>query len=119
MKNLLLIFLAIVTASCVNQTHTPNQYTEVEVQDIYLDTTSIRAITLLQGNLGVAGSNNTIDIYNTQAKKTVSKQIKYDSLELEFRAVASTSTDFFMLSVESPALLYTTADSGVMEVVYK
>lgn len=119
MKNLLLIFLAIVTASCVNQTHTPNQYTEVEVQDIYLDTTSIRAITLMQGNLGFAGSNNTFGIYNTQANKTVSKQIEYDSLELEFRAVASTSTDFFMLSVGSPALLYKTGDSGVMEVVYK
>src|SRR5690606_32645238 len=50
---------------------------------------------------------------------TVSKQIEYDSLELEFRAVASTSSDFFMLSIENPALLYKTGDSGAMEVVYK
>lgn len=104
---------------CVNQTYTPHQYTKVEVQDLYLDTTSIRAITLMQGNLGFAGSNNTFGIYNTQANKTVSKQIEYDSLELEFRAVASTGSDFFMLSIESPALLYKTGDSGAMEVVYK
>src|SRR5690606_1151959 len=66
-----------------------------------------------------AGSNNTFGIYNTQGNKTASKQITYDSLELELRAVASTSTDFFMLSIESPALWYKTGDHGQMEVVYR
>lgn len=119
MQKLIFIFLGVFVGSCVNQTYQPHQYTKVEVQDIYLDTTSIRAITLMQGNLGFAGSNNTFGIYNTQGNKTVSKQIAYDSLELEFRAVASTSTDFYMLSIESPALLYKTGDHGQMEVVYK
>lgn len=119
MKKLILILFGTLIVSCVNQSYTPHQYTKVDVQDLYLDTTSIRAITLMQGNLGFAGSNNTFGIYNTQANKTVSKQIEYDSLELEFRAVASTSSDFFMLSIENPALLYKTGDSGAMEVVYK
>jgi len=119
MQKLILILLGVLVGSCVNQPYVPHQYTKVEVQDLYLDTTSIRAITLMQGNLGFAGSNNTFGIYNTQANKTVSKQIGSDSLELEFRAVASTSTDFFMLSIESPALLYKTGDQGEMEVVYK
>lgn len=120
MKKLILIFAMLgCLVSCVNQTYSPHQYTKVKVQDVYVDTTSIRAITLMQGNLGFAGSNNTFGIYNTQANKTVSKQIKYDTLDLEFRAVASTDTDFFMLSVGSPALLYKTGDQGAMEVVYK
>lgn len=119
MKKLILIFAVVFMVSCVNQTYSPHQYTKVKVQDVYVDTTSIRAITLMQGNLGFAGSNNTFGIYNTQANKTVSKQIKYDTLDLEFRAVASTDTDFFMLSVGSPALLYKTGDQGAMEVVYK
>lgn len=119
MQKLIVIFLGLFVGSCINQTYQPHQYTKVEIKDIYLDTTSIRAITLMQGNLGFAGSNNTFGIYNTQGNKTASKQITYDSLELEFRAVASTSTDFFMLSIESPALLYKTGDHGQMEVVYK
>ena len=119
MQKLILILFGILLGSCVNQPYVPHQYTKVEVEDLYLDTTSIRAITLMQGNLGFAGSNNTFGIYNTQANKTVSKQIGPDSLDLEFRAVASTSTDFFMLSIESPALLYKTGDQGEMEVVYK
>jgi photosystem II stability/assembly factor-like uncharacterized protein len=44
---------------------------------------------------------------------------KYDSILPEFRAVAGTSTDFFMLSVGNPALLYKTGNSGNMELVYK
>jgi photosystem II stability/assembly factor-like uncharacterized protein len=44
---------------------------------------------------------------------------KYDSLVPEYRAVAATDDDFFMLSVGSPALLYKTGDSGAMELVYK
>jgi photosystem II stability/assembly factor-like uncharacterized protein len=43
---------------------------------------------------------------------------KHDSLLPEFRAVAHTSTDFFMLSVASPALLYKTGYNG-MVLVYK
>ena len=43
----------------------------------------------------------------------------YDTLIPSFRAVSHTATDFFMLSVASPALLYKTAGDGKMEVVYK
>src|SRR5690606_14220957 len=47
----------------------------------------------------------------------ISKQ-EYDSLAIEFRAVAGNIQDFFMLSVGSPALLFKTGNSGAMELVY-
>ncbi|MFP3670566.1 hypothetical protein SB717_36380, partial [Priestia sp. SIMBA_032] len=42
----------------------------------------------------------------------------YDSITPTFRAVGGTTQDFFMLSIESPALLYKTGDKGQMELVY-
>ncbi len=53
-----------------------------------------------------------------QDKVRLNRQ-QYDSIYPEFRAVAGTSEDFFMLSVGNPALLYKTGDSGKMELVYK
>ena len=89
------------------------------MEEIYSDSVSIRAITLMQGNLGFAGSNNTFGIYNASEGSMVTQKMKLDSLKLEFRAVAATNTDFYMMSVGSPALLFKTGDTGKMEVVYR
>lgn len=93
---------------------------KVTVEDIYADSFSIRAITFLDSKtLAFAGSKGifgTIDLPSTKVRSNVQP---YDSIYPEFRAVANTSTDFFMLSVASPALLYKTGNNGKMELVYK
>ena len=92
----------------------------VEIESIFEDTVSIRAIDLLaDGSLAFAGSGGKYGSYNPQTRTWMSGKIKYDSIYPNFRAVAHTTQDFFMLSIESPALLYKTGDSGKMEVVYK
>ena len=96
-------------------------FASVEIEDIYNDTTlSIRAIELLRDkSLAFAANNGVFGLYKPKAKSWMTSIQKYDTLSLQFRAVAHTSTDFFMLSVENPALLYKTGDDGTMELVYK
>jgi photosystem II stability/assembly factor-like uncharacterized protein len=64
-------------------------------------------------NKGVFGS---IDLATGQIRTGIQQQ---DSLLPEFRAVAHTTADFFMLSAGNPALLYKTGDTGSMELVYR
>ena len=90
----------------------------VEVEAIYLDSVSIRAIELMPGSLAFAANKGifgSIDL-NTHAVRTNVQQ--FDSIFPEFRAVTHTKSDFFMLSVANPALLYKTGDDGGMELVY-
>ncbi|ETN95975.1 hypothetical protein SAMN04487906_0660 [Zhouia amylolytica] len=92
---------------------------EVDIVEIYDGELSIRAITIMQGNLAFAGSKNTYGIYNTDSKTTRTSTVEFDSLDIEFRAVASTSSDFYMLSIANPAILIKTGDNGQLDLVYK
>ena len=120
MKRLLfLVFL--VFAACKSEPEQQQRvpFSEVEIDVLLEDSLSIRAIEVIGRDLGFAGSNGVYGIYNWgQEPVRVSRQ-KYDSIYPEFRAVAGTSEDFFMLSVANPALLYKTGDGGQMELVYK
>jgi photosystem II stability/assembly factor-like uncharacterized protein len=95
-------------------------YNTVEIETILEDSLlSIRAIDVLDDkSLAFAANNGTYGLYNPKKRSwQISKQ-KYDSLQLEFRSIAHTSTDFFMLSVGSPALIFKTGDQGNMDLVY-
>ncbi|MDG1573465.1 oxidoreductase [Robiginitalea sp. M366] len=112
---LLLALLA--TAACSGPGS--HRYTRVTVTDYYRDSVSIRAIELMPGALAMAGSDGffgTLGLEDHQVR--AGRQALGDTLP-EFRAVAHTATDFFMLSAGSPALLYKTGDQGQMELVYR
>ncbi len=94
-------------------------FTEVEIDMLLEDSISIRAIEIMGEDLAFAGSNGAYGIYNSAKDEVRVSRQQYDSISPEFRAVAGTSEDFFMLSVANPALLYKTGDSGQMELVYK
>jgi len=95
-------------------------FQSVALSPVYEDSMGIRAITFLDSRtLAFAGSDGiygTVDINTHRVRANVQT---YDSLTPSFRAVAKTNNDFFMLSIESPALLFKTGDSGQMELVYK
>lgn len=99
--------------------YVPKDIAEVDIVEIYDGEVSIRAITVMQGNLAFAGSKNIYGIYNTDSKTVRTSTVDYDSLDIEFRAVASTSTDFYMLSTANPAILVKTGDNGQLDLVYK
>ncbi len=119
MRYICSLIIALVLFSCAEE-HKKLPFTSVEITPVFNDSVSIRAITFLDGRtLAFAGSNGvygTVDVNSLQVRSNVQT---YDSLTPSFRAVGSTSEDFFMLSIESPALLYKTGDKGKMEVVYK
>ncbi|SHI97701.1 WD40/YVTN/BNR-like repeat-containing protein [Pseudozobellia thermophila] len=116
----LIIFLAlgVCLLSC-NEKETKQAFSKVTVNTLYEDSLSIRAIELMGGSLAFAGNNGvfgSIDLRTGQVRTNVQQ---FDSITPEFRAVAHTSNDFFMLSVATPALLYKTGGKGRMELVYK
>ena len=117
---MLLVFIS--TFSCkTKDDFVPREISKVEIETILEDSLlSIRAIEIFNdGNLAFTGNNNTYGLYNSNPKKWSISKIVYDSLNVSFRAVSETSTDFFMLSIANPALLYKTGNNGKMILVYK
>lgn len=122
MRILAFLLLIVVLHSCKNGLkNAPKSFTSVHIEDIYIDSTlSIRAIELLNDkSLAFAANNGTFGLYKPKSDSWMTSIQKLDTLNLQFRAVGHTSTDFFMLSVENPALLFKTGDDGNMELVYK
>ncbi|NNE76776.1 MAG: oxidoreductase [Pricia sp.] len=93
-------------------------FTSVKVETIYEDSLSIRAIELMGNSLAFAANKGvfgTVDLNSGIVRTNIQK---FHTVIPEFRAVAHTSNDFFMLSVANPALLYKTGDGGKMDLVY-
>ncbi|MFN4764216.1 WD40/YVTN/BNR-like repeat-containing protein [Gillisia sp. Q332] len=109
-------------AGCVSREKQESRksYTKVEIQTILEDDSlSVRAIEIMGRDLAFAANNGMYGIYNSTPGEWNTNIQEYDSIRPEFRAVASTSSDFFMLSIGNPALLFKTGDTGSMELVYK
>lgn len=108
--------------SCGNEPKlkVPKTISEVNIETIVNDSLlNFRAIEILDdGNLAFAGSRNAYGLYNVKDKSLLLTKQKLDSIDLDFRAVAHTAADFFMMSVGSPAFLFKTGDDAKMELVY-
>ncbi len=122
MNKVILLFVFALICSCKTKEEiSPRYITNIEFEDVLNDSLlSIRAIDVLNdGSLAFAANKGTFGMRNASDNTwLVSNQI-YDTLKLEFRAIAHTATDFFMISVGSPTLLYKTGTNGKMDVVYK
>ncbi len=95
-------------------------FSTVEIEPILTnDSLSIRAIEVIGPNLAFAGNNGTYGLYNSSTDSWKTNVQTFNGAKPEFRAVASTASDFFMLSVGNPALLYKTGNDGKMKLVYK
>lgn len=93
-------------------------FKSVEIEPIYQDSLSIRAIDIVGTTLRYAANKGTFGNIDLRTGKIMEGVEKFHTNIPEFRAVAHTSTDFFMLSVGSPALLYKTGNKGKMDLVY-
>jgi photosystem II stability/assembly factor-like uncharacterized protein len=124
MKRIIFLLLLAVVSCNSNKKEQVEQkqrtpFSEVEIQTLMEDSVSIRAIDIMSGGVAFAGSNGYYGFYSTAEDRVKMNRQMHDSIYPEFRAVASTSNDFFMLSVANPALLYRTGENGEMELVYK
>ncbi|MBU2997383.1 oxidoreductase [Cellulophaga baltica] len=94
-------------------------FSTVEIETIYEDSLSVRAIELIGTNLSFAANDGFIGNIDLNTNKVYATNQKYDSIFPEFRTIAHTTEDVFVLSAGSPALLYKTGDNGKFELVYK
>jgi len=117
MRYLAIGFLICVLSSCREKTGR-KVFTAVTIEVIYEDSLSIRAIELMPGSLAFAANKGIFGAVDLTTHTVRTRVQDYDSVLPEFRSVAHTGTDFFMLSVASPALLYKTGDGGSMDLVY-
>ena len=117
MQNTIYLLVFLVFMGCVEKKEA-KPFTAVKVETILEDSLSIRAIELMDNSLAFATNKGVFGNIDLTTNKIRINVQKYDSILPEFRAVAHTATDFFMLSVASPALLYKTGDNG-MELVYR
>lgn len=119
MRFFIFLLLGLVLFSCAEQQRY-QPFQTVSITPVYEDSVSIRAITFLDGRtLAFAGSKGIYGTVDVASHKVRANVQTYDSITPAFRAVGNTSNDFFMLSIDSPALLYKTGDQGKMELVYK
>ena len=121
MKYILLIALGAYLFSCSGDKQNGKRsppFTSVAIETVYEDSVSIRAIEIIDNSLAYAGDNGIFGNIDIESGKIRENVQRYDTILPEFRSVAHTSSDFFMLSVASPALLYKTGGDGKMELVY-
>lgn len=114
--------MSIICFSCYTKKQKEKRaFSIIDIKTILEDSTlSIRAIEILdKESLAFAANNNTYGLYNDSMDQWLISKIEQDSLDIEFRAIANNSVDFFMISVSNPALLYKTGDNGDMQLVYK
>ena len=103
---------------------TRNQFNKVTIENILLDSISIRAITVSNEGLFYAGSQGKFGkiTWDKGFKdfKTFKDTISYANRRPNFRAVSQNTSHYFLLSIESPGLLYKMhKDSLFPKLVYK
>ncbi len=113
----IILFLTLASSCAEKKAHRP--FKSVHIETVYQDSVSIRAIEIMGNSVAFAANNGIFGSLDLGSGKIRTNFEKYDTIKPEFRAVAHTSTDFFMLSVGSPALLYKTGGNGKMDLVYK
>ena len=78
----------------------------VQIDTLFIDSISIRAILVDKNKVWFAANKNRFGYYDLNKKSKVQNSIFNDSLTLEFRSIAQTTQNIFILSVGNPALLY-------------
>lgn len=101
----LLIFCGLFI-SCKNEAKSIRNFTSISEEIIYEDSISIRAIDIVNNELWFSGNKGKYGAIDLNTNKIFNGKIEKDSLSLEFRSIARTSTATFVLSVANPALLY-------------
>ncbi len=118
MRYFCFVLLLLAMISCVDKKER-RPFSSVEIETLYSDSLSIRAIEIIGNSLAFAANKGTFGTVEFTTGKVRSNIEKHHTGIPEFRAIAHTSTDFFMLSVGSPALLYKTGEGGNMDLVYR
>ncbi|WP_397446568.1 WD40/YVTN/BNR-like repeat-containing protein [Polaribacter sp. R77954] len=120
MKRLSLLILALLfIISCVTK-YEPRTLKSIEIQEFNIANSSIRAIKAIDTKtVFYAGSKGDVGFKTDQGVSLNALNIKYqDTIIPHFRSLAFNGTDYFVLSVANPALLYKISE-GEPTLVYQ
>ncbi len=94
-------------------------FDSVNIEEIKIDSSSIRAIQVLKDSSMVfATSNGYIGLAKFSNNELKLKKVVYDSITPHFRSITSNGNSIYVLSVENPALLYQYNNEN-LKLVYK
>jgi photosystem II stability/assembly factor-like uncharacterized protein len=118
---LLLLLLPSLACKSVSPPGKPVAAPAISSIDTFLFAASIRALEVVDENtVWWAGSNGLVGHTNDGGKSWKADTLSYEGKVLQFRAISVTSKAVFVLSIESPALLFKSTDQGQSwKVVYQ
>ena len=121
MKNFFfLFFLSFFIFSCKKNVRELNDFTSVEIQSIYEDSMSCRAISIHKNEIWFAANNGKYGAIDLKSNRIFKGKVQNDTIFPEFRSIAITDKGIFILSVANPALLYKiSTNKQITELVYK
>jgi photosystem II stability/assembly factor-like uncharacterized protein len=92
----------------------------VQIDTLFQDKISIRAIVVDNGKVWYAGDKNRFGFYDLKRNKKFESKIVDDTLKIEFRSISKTDKSIYLLSVANPALLYQVSKDGkIIKLVYQ
>lgn len=89
-----------------------NSFTSIQIDTLFEDKISIRAIVIENNKVWYAGNKNRYGYFDLVSSKKFENTILHDTLQIEFRSIAKTKKYIYVLSVANPALLYQISKDG-------
>jgi photosystem II stability/assembly factor-like uncharacterized protein len=87
-------------------------FDSVQIDTLFQDKISIRAIVIDNNKVWYAGDKNRFGFYDLNSSKKFENTIVEDTLNIEFRSMTQTDKSIYLLSVANPALLYQVSKDG-------
>ena len=108
MKSFFTIFTLLVFICSCTKEYQPRNIDTIVIKKITIDSISIRAIIALDSSrVYFAASDGSVGFKSTDENFNSNIYIKYqDSITPNFRSLATNGTDYYAMSIGSPALLY-------------
>ena len=95
-------------------------FTSIKIDTLFQDKISIRAISIDKNKIWYGADNSRFGCFDLDKKEKFEEHIYRDTLKLEFRSIAQTSKNIYLLSVGNPALLYQVSKkTQKVKLVYK
>ena len=86
-----LFFLWLLLLAACSESPKPRPFTEVSVEVLWQDSVSIRALEIMPGSVGFAGSGGVFGTYTLSDRRVRTGRQVYEGAYPEFRAVAHTA----------------------------
>lgn len=119
MKNFFLISLVFgclyscKTTNYNNKKSIKTNYQSVQIDTLFQDKVSIRAIVIDGKKVWYAADNSRFGLFDLEQNKKTESTIGTDKSKAEFRSIAQTTKNIFILNVSNPALLYKISKDGL------